>query len=252
MAIVGKDLIGQDANGDAYTPVAGSRILKVGEDLLDPSGTLEAILPSLTQIGLVADGIVQVVTVGDNIDDVITTATYITNGYAWGERALDLAGTCAFYIGLYEESRELTREAWGKAPNDQRIIANLKFVCRNGPDPIDPVFWLLEECPGISSEFDVKVGSIDNSSSNYIVGSSPGDIIIFFDDNFKGVEFCQGWDRWLFNKFGNYHGCIVVTVDNIKVLTAFDYGCFIRSKSDIPDDLIKCVESDLFKVTIQK
>jgi tetratricopeptide (TPR) repeat protein len=32
--------------------------------------------------------------------------TYMTNGFAWGERAYDLAGTCASYVGLLEESRD--------------------------------------------------------------------------------------------------------------------------------------------------
>lgn len=73
-------------------------------------------------------------------------ATYITSGFAWSERPYDLAGTCACYIGMLQDARDLTRQAYNMVPTNQRIIANLKFMKREkawclGPEPC--IFHLL-------------------------------------------------------------------------------------------------------------
>lgn len=76
---VSYDLEGKDSNGIAYTPISGSRILKLGEDLLDPAGSIETIIPMYPKIEIVADNIDEVVVVADNIDNVNSTSTNIGN-----------------------------------------------------------------------------------------------------------------------------------------------------------------------------
>lgn len=63
--------------------------------------------------------------------------SYITSGFAWGSYPYDLAGTCAFYIGMLEEAQNLTEKAYEMNPNDERVTANLKFIKdKNGFSPV--------------------------------------------------------------------------------------------------------------------
>jgi glycosyltransferase involved in cell wall biosynthesis len=61
---------------------------------------------------------------------------YMTEAFAWGERPYDLAGVAACYVGLLDESRKLITEAWQRAPNDERLINNVKFVRKEFAVPI--------------------------------------------------------------------------------------------------------------------
>jgi len=54
--------------------------------------------------------------------------TYVSRGYAWGAQPYDIAGTCAFYIGLLEESFKHTKTAYEKDPSNERIKKNLELI----------------------------------------------------------------------------------------------------------------------------
>ena len=54
--------------------------------------------------------------------------SYITKGVAWGAWPHDVAGTCAFYIGLQQKSLEHYEDALKLDSNNQRIVANLELV----------------------------------------------------------------------------------------------------------------------------
>jgi glycosyltransferase involved in cell wall biosynthesis len=55
-------------------------------------------------------------------------AHYKSYGYAWGERAHDLASVCAWYLGLKDRAAEHLREALAMAPDDPRLRANAQFI----------------------------------------------------------------------------------------------------------------------------
>lgn len=54
--------------------------------------------------------------------------SYLTKGDAWGALPYDLAGTCAYYVGLHLEAYELTLRAYRINPNDVRVQGNVKFM----------------------------------------------------------------------------------------------------------------------------
>ena len=53
---------------------------------------------------------------------------YQSFGYAWGERADDLASVCAWYMGLKEKAAEHMRRALAANPEDARLRANARFI----------------------------------------------------------------------------------------------------------------------------
>lgn len=72
--------------------------------------------------------------------------SYITQAFAWGALPHDLAGVCTSYLGMIAESRKHTADALKYTPNDQRLIANLKFANRSsapGVSVVLPKFHLL-------------------------------------------------------------------------------------------------------------
>jgi len=55
-------------------------------------------------------------------------AHYPSYGYAWRERADDIASVCAWYLGLKDRAAEHLRRALELAPNDPRLCANARFI----------------------------------------------------------------------------------------------------------------------------
>ena len=62
--------------------------------------------------------------------------TYICEPEAWGALPLDLAGVSAFYLGLYEESVNLTTRALEIDRNSPRLKQNLQFALDKLRSPI--------------------------------------------------------------------------------------------------------------------
>lgn len=54
--------------------------------------------------------------------------SYINDESSWGGHPLDLAGVCAWQLGLKDEARELITKAAEMEPNDERIQSNLLMV----------------------------------------------------------------------------------------------------------------------------
>jgi tetratricopeptide (TPR) repeat protein len=55
-------------------------------------------------------------------------AHYMTFGYAWGERAADLAAVCASFMGMKEKAAEHMRAALAVNPDDLRLRENARFI----------------------------------------------------------------------------------------------------------------------------
>ncbi|MDF2614691.1 MAG: hypothetical protein K0S71_2477 [Clostridia bacterium] len=53
---------------------------------------------------------------------------HYNEGFAWNETIYDLAALGAYYTGFYKESLVYAKEALKIAPNDERLISNLKFI----------------------------------------------------------------------------------------------------------------------------
>lgn len=56
---------------------------------------------------------------------------FFTEGFAWGSRPYDLAGTCAFYIGLKDDFETFTKKALELEPSNERIRQNIKTFCKD-------------------------------------------------------------------------------------------------------------------------
>jgi tetratricopeptide (TPR) repeat protein len=52
---------------------------------------------------------------------------FFTEAFAWGSLPYDLAGTCAYYIGLHDEFVSLTTQALQLDPTNERLRSNLKL-----------------------------------------------------------------------------------------------------------------------------
>lgn len=53
---------------------------------------------------------------------------YQSFGYAWGERADDLASVCAWYMGWKERAAEHMRRALAANPGDVRLQGNARYI----------------------------------------------------------------------------------------------------------------------------
>lgn len=53
---------------------------------------------------------------------------YFSYGYAWGERADDLASVAAWHMGLKDKAAERLRAALAVNPGDQRLQGNARFI----------------------------------------------------------------------------------------------------------------------------
>jgi FkbM family methyltransferase len=58
---------------------------------------------------------------------------YQSFGYAWGERAADLAAVCASFMGMREKAAERLREALTMNPADPRLQSNARFILVDKP-----------------------------------------------------------------------------------------------------------------------
>lgn len=63
---------------------------------------------------------------------------YKSFGYAWGERADDLASICAWRLGLKDRAAEHLRRALALAPHDPRLQANARFILGAGQSHLIP------------------------------------------------------------------------------------------------------------------
>jgi tetratricopeptide (TPR) repeat protein len=53
---------------------------------------------------------------------------YQSQGYAWGERAHDLASVCAYYLGLKDQAANHLLQALAWSPEDPRLQANARYI----------------------------------------------------------------------------------------------------------------------------
>lgn len=53
---------------------------------------------------------------------------YFSFGYAWGERAHDLASVCAWYLGLKAQAAEYVCQALALNPEEPRLVGNAAFI----------------------------------------------------------------------------------------------------------------------------
>ena len=53
---------------------------------------------------------------------------YQSFGYAWGERADDLASVCAWYMGMKDKAAEHLRRALAVSPDDGRLRGNARWI----------------------------------------------------------------------------------------------------------------------------
>jgi tetratricopeptide (TPR) repeat protein len=163
--------------------------------------------------------------------------TYITNADAWGNKAYDIAGTCASYLGLVSESRELIGKALAMDPVNRRLIANMKFVNREYKPVVERVptkFFIISDKLD-KEDFGGWMLSANNPEHIVLckysdsISCNPGDMICFSDS----CPFQDGWDRFLFDEFLNFDGYAIIGEGCIAV----DYYSylFVRSASCFED-----------------
>ena len=179
----------------------------------------------------------------------------------------DLAGTCAYYIRMYDEARDLSLEAWRKAPFDKRIILNTKLMRRHLNDYKIHILWPTvrpkifkerykewqekaclkdriklkiavntEEQREELNEFpDVKIIGTNQPGvayASYMLSKDllglPDDIVILASDDFSPPK---DWDAWIYDKLNGFHGALLVndTVNREGVITIpiMDYACLL-------------------------
>jgi hypothetical protein len=183
----------------------------------------------------------------------------------WGSYPFDLAGTCAYYLGMVERSLELGSMACAAAPQDVRLILNLKMIRRHLNDiriiilwpTVRPgVFrerireWMSRACNENNirvkvavntrrqrdelSEFaDVRVVGTDRPGVCWAcwqltrdLGGSPGDIVILASDDFYPPD---EWDAWVYSQFEDFYGCLLVNDGTnrkgVITIPILDYAC---------------------------
>lgn len=158
----------------------------------------------------------------------------------------DLLGTCAYYVGLYNASRDAYIEAWRIYPNDSRLINNVKFVRRHlheftihilwptvRPDTFKERIqeWFEKACNEDKIRVKVAVNTkaqqreLQDFTDVMVIGSDrrgvayasyrlaqaceglPGDIVILASDDFYPPK---DWDAWIYEHMNDFHGCLVV------------------------------------------
>lgn len=56
--------------------------------------------------------------------------TYICEAESWGSRPYDLASLAHYYLGQYDQARDLCALALGFSPTDQRLLGNYQLMCK--------------------------------------------------------------------------------------------------------------------------
>lgn len=151
---------------------------------------------------------------------------YMTNSRVWSEWPHDLAGTCACYVGLLDEARFHTWEAFLLAPHDQRIIANMKFVYREekGMIPrIKPKYYIINS-KGKWQENAADAEQVEILTDRDGQFGKPGDVIIVANND---LDPPKKWDQLLYDTFTNFAGCVLFKIGSETVF-AFDFGCWVR------------------------
>lgn len=159
--------------------------------------------------------------------------TYITNAFAWGNRPYDIAGTCASYLGLIKESRELTRKALDMDPTNRRIIANMKFVNRESKCAEEAVRTNIYIIGKINdrdkNNLLLSAGKPENIQFfNYndqrLSVVSPGDIVVFLSDC-ENFGLFDNWDIDFYTAFTGFDGYI-----DFGGILIVDYYSFLHTK----------------------
>ena len=182
----------------------------------------------------------------------------------WSSWPYDIGATCAYYVGLYKEARNLGINAWRLLSNDHRVILNLKLCRRRlneyaihllwptvrpsvfkerhkdwiskaaNPDRIKTLLAVnTKEQEKKLCEFDTIVIGDQNPGVAFAthklaraVKGLPGDIIILASDDFYPPE---DWDTWIHSHLNNFYGVLLVndSVNRPGVVTIpiMDYAC---------------------------
>lgn len=187
------------------------------------------------------------------------------NVQSWGSYPFDLAGTCAYYLEMTEKSLELGSRACAAAPQDVRLILNLKMIRRHLHDIRITILWptirpdmfkeRIEEWMSKAcnedkirikvavntrkqreelSEFaDVKIVGTDRPGVCWAcwqltkdLEGSPGDIVILASDDFYPPD---EWDAWVYGQFEDFYGCLLVNDgtnrQGVVTIPILDYAC---------------------------
>lgn len=155
----------------------------------------------------------------------------------------DMGGTCAFYAGCYKQSLKLSQQAWEMAPDDRRLIGNLKLVRRhqqklqiylilgtsNSSQEARLERWMLCSCHDSKIEhhpLDRPVNEILKNTKGL-----PGDIIVIANNVLPPDE----WDTWIYNRLDNHPGALRVNAESKCEIYIMDYAAYLLMNRNLPN-----------------
>lgn len=186
----------------------------------------------------------------------------------WSAWPFDVAGTCAYYVGMRRESRDYYIDAWKIHPHDPRLILNVKFARRYLQEYQIVLLWptlrpdlfkerLADWYDKAHNRSRVKVrvavnteqqrDELSDFSHVQVIGDShpgvayashqlakevdglPGDVIILASDDFYPPD---GWDSWIYNQMNDFYGALLVNDsvnrEGVVTIPIMDYACLLR------------------------